>query len=40
MSDRPLDLVVRGGTVVTSEGQTRADVGVRDGRVVDCLVLD
>jgi dihydropyrimidinase len=27
------DLVVRGGTVVTAEGQTRADVGVRDGRV-------
>jgi dihydropyrimidinase len=33
MSDRPLDLVVRGGTVVTAEGQTRADVGVRDGLV-------
>jgi dihydropyrimidinase len=27
------DLVVRGGTVVTAEGQVRADVGVRGGRV-------
>jgi dihydropyrimidinase len=34
MNERPLDLVVRGGTVVTTEGQTRADIGVRDGRVV------
>jgi dihydropyrimidinase len=33
MSERPLDLVVRGGTVVTAEGRARVDVGVRDGRV-------
>jgi dihydropyrimidinase len=33
MSERPLDLVVRGGTVVTADGQSRVDVGVRDGRV-------
>jgi dihydropyrimidinase len=33
MSERQLDLVVRGGTVVTAEGQTTTDVGVRDGRV-------
>jgi len=29
-----LDLVVTGGTVVTSSGTARADVGVRDGRVI------
>jgi len=29
-----LDLVVTGGTVVTAAGRFRADVGVRDGRVV------
>ena len=33
MRDPQLDLVVRGGTVVTAEGQRRADVGIRDGRV-------
>ena len=33
MSDRPFDLVVRGGAVVTAEGRARVDVGVRDGRV-------
>ena len=33
MRDPQLDLVLRGGTVVTAEGQRRADVGVRDGRV-------
>lgn len=33
MSERPFDLVVRGGTVVTTEGRARVDVGVRDGRV-------
>ena len=33
MTDRQLDLVVRGGTVVTAEGRRRADVGVLDGRV-------
>lgn len=32
--DSALDLVVRGGTVVTAEGQARVDVGIRDGRVV------
>jgi dihydropyrimidinase len=31
---RPLDLVVRGGTVVTQAGAAACDVGVRDGRVV------
>src|SRR4051812_5593495 len=34
MSETDLDLVVRGGTVVTAEGQHRVDVGVRDGRIV------
>ena len=29
-----LDLVVTGGTVATAAGRFRADVGVRDGRVV------
>jgi len=33
MHDSDLDLVLRGGTVVTAEGQQPADVGVRDGRV-------
>jgi dihydropyrimidinase len=33
MSDSQLDLVLRGGTVVTAEGQRQADVGIRDGRV-------
>jgi dihydropyrimidinase len=33
MSDRPLDLVVRGGTIVTAEGRQRADLGVSGGRV-------
>jgi dihydropyrimidinase len=33
MRDPQLDLVVRGGTVVTAEGQRQADVGIRDGRV-------
>jgi dihydropyrimidinase len=31
--ERRLDLVVRGGMVVTAEGRQRADVGVADGRV-------
>jgi dihydropyrimidinase len=35
MSQRQLDLVVRGGTVVTALGRTTADVGVRDGRVAE-----
>ncbi|GAB2464862.1 amidohydrolase family protein [Jatrophihabitans fulvus] len=30
----PFDLVVRGGTVVTAGGRGEADVGVRDGRIV------
>src|SRR3954465_11521824 len=34
MAEGQLDLVVRGGTVVTAEGRTRADVGVRAGRIV------
>jgi dihydropyrimidinase len=29
-----LDLVVRGGLVVTADGESRADIGVADGRVV------
>ena len=29
-----MDSVVRGGTVVTAAGATRADVGIREGRVV------
>ena len=29
-----LDLVIRGGTVVTASEQVRCDVGVRDGRIV------
>jgi dihydropyrimidinase len=33
MSEQAFDLVVRGGTVVTAEGQSRVDVGVRGGRV-------
>ena len=33
MHDPQLDLVVRGGTVVTEERQRQADVGIRDGRV-------
>ena len=33
MRDPQLDLVLRGGTVVTAEGQRQADVGIRDGRV-------
>ncbi|HEY5089341.1 MAG TPA: amidohydrolase family protein [Polyangia bacterium] len=33
MTDRQLDLVVRGGTVVTAQGRQQADVGVLDGRV-------
>jgi dihydropyrimidinase len=33
MSDRPCDLVVRGGTIVNSGGRSEADVGIREGRV-------
>src|SRR5215471_6940379 len=33
MGDTELDLVVRGGTVVTATGRAEADVGVRHGRV-------
>jgi len=33
MHDPDLDLVVRGGTVVTVEGRREADVGIRNGRV-------
>jgi len=32
---RVLDLAIRGGTVVTAANQFRADVGVRDGRIVE-----
>jgi dihydropyrimidinase len=35
MSDRELDLVIRGGTIVTVEGQRLADVGIRDGVVAE-----
>jgi dihydropyrimidinase len=34
MTDRRLDVVVRGGTVVTAQGRQQADVGIADGRVV------
>ncbi|MFL5307774.1 MAG: dihydroorotase [Polyangia bacterium] len=34
MTERRLDLVVRGGTVVTAEGRQQADLGIADGRVV------
>jgi dihydropyrimidinase len=37
MQKPQLDLVVRGGTVVTAEGQRQADVGIRDGRVAAIL---
>src|SRR5262252_481625 len=33
MGDAELDLVVRGGTVVTATGRAEADVGVREGRI-------
>jgi dihydropyrimidinase len=33
MPDPQLDLVLRGGTVVTAESQRQADVGIRDGRI-------
>jgi dihydropyrimidinase len=33
-TDEPLELVVKGGTVVTSGARFDADVGIRDGRVV------
>jgi dihydropyrimidinase len=33
MSEPPFELVIRGGTVVTADGQTRTDVGVRAGLV-------
>jgi dihydropyrimidinase len=34
-----MDLIVRGGTVVTASGATRADIGVQDGTIV-ALGLD
>src|ERR1700690_801906 len=33
MTDRQLDLVVRGGTVVTAQRRQQVDIGVLDGRV-------
>jgi dihydropyrimidinase len=33
MHDPDLDLVLRGGTMVTAEGQRQADIGIREGRV-------
>jgi dihydropyrimidinase len=33
MTDRQLDLVVRGGTIVTAQGRQQADLGVVDGRI-------
>lgn len=33
MTEGPFDLVVRGGTVVTAEGELQADVGIADGRI-------
>src|SRR5215467_8322667 len=35
MSDRQLDLVIRGGTIVTVEGRQQADVGILDGVVAE-----
>jgi dihydroorotase (multifunctional complex type) len=35
-----LDLIVSGGTVVSPEGRRRADIGVRDGRIVAIGNLD
>lgn len=32
-TDDRLDLIVRGGTLVTGSGRSRADIGVRDGRI-------
>lgn len=34
MSEESFDLVVRGGTIVTAEGELQADVGILDGRIV------
>jgi dihydroorotase len=34
MMDLPLERSVRGGTLVTPDGRVRADIGIRDGRVV------
>lgn len=33
MSDNQLDLFIKGGTVVSSQGVVRANVGIRDGRI-------
>ncbi|MFI5957549.1 dihydroorotase family protein [Cryptosporangium sp. NPDC051539] len=35
-----LDLIVSGGTIVTPDGRRRADIGVRDGRIVAIGTLD
>jgi len=35
MSVRRLDLVLRGGTIVTAEGRRQADLGIRDGVVAE-----
>lgn len=32
---RPCDLAIRGGTIVTASDRYRADIGVRDGRIVE-----
>ena len=34
MMDTALETSIRGGTLVTPEGRVRADIGIRDGRVV------
>ena len=30
-----LDLAIRGGTIVTASDEFRADIGIRDGRIVE-----
>ncbi|RNF34351.1 dihydropyrimidinase [Paracoccus methylarcula] len=34
----PLDLVIRGGTVATASAEFKADIGIRDGRIVTLAV--
>jgi dihydroorotase len=35
--DRPFDLLIRGGTIVTPAGRTTEDIGIRDGRIAALL---
>jgi len=34
LNARPIEVVVRGGTIVTADGRRRADIGIADGRIV------